>query len=121
MDDELRLLREAHEEQSKHILSERLVAADRIRELELRLELLEHELERRVRQLQREVTDAHALVAEARRAAAEEHEKASRHVEAARAERDAAVRQLEEFQQTSTYRFVMLMHRVLQRGAGRSQ
>ena len=110
MDDELRLLRQAHEEQARHVLTERVVVADRIRVLELRAE----ELERRVKDLEREVADAH-------RAAADEHEKASRHVEAARAERDAAVRQLEDFQQTSTYRFVVLMHRVLSRGSGRSR
>lgn len=117
MDDELRLLRQAHEEQAKHVLTERVVVADRIRVVELRAE----ELERRIKQLEGEVTDAHAKVADARREAANEHEKASRHVEVARAERDAAVRQLEDFQQTSTYRFVMLMHRVLSRGTGRSR
>jgi hypothetical protein len=121
MDEELRLLRNAHEEQSKHILSERLVAADRIRGLELRIVQLEHELERRVQQLQREVTDAHAKLADARREAIDEHERASRHVEAARAERDAAERQLEEFQQTGTYRLVLLMHRVVSRGPARSR
>ena len=110
MEDELRLLRQAHDQQAKRVLVERVVAADRIRVLELRAE----ELERRVKDLEREVADAH-------RAAADEHEKASRHVEAARAERDAAVRQLEDFQQTSTYRFVVLMHRVLSRGSGRSR
>jgi hypothetical protein len=114
MKDELRLLRQAHEEQAKHVLTERVVVADRIRVVELRAE----QLERRIEQLEREVTDAHA---NARREVANEHEKASRHVEAARAERDAAVRQLEDFQQTSTYRFVMLMHRVLSRGTGRSR
>jgi hypothetical protein len=109
MEDELRLLRQAHDEQSRHVLTERVVAADRIRVLELRVE----ELERRVKQLEGEVTDAAKKVLE-------EHELASRHVEAARAERDAAVRQLEEFQQTRTYRLVLLMHRVLSRGAGSS-
>ena len=101
MDDELRLLRQAHEEQARHVLTERVVVADRIRVLELRAE----ELERRVKDLEREVADAE-------RVAADEHEKASRHVEAARAE---------DFQQTSTYRFVVLMHRVLSRGSGRSR
>jgi hypothetical protein len=100
MEDELRLLRQAHEEQAKRVVIERVIAADRIRGLE-----------RRVKELEREVADA-------RRAAADEHEKASRHVEAARAERDAALRQLEEFQQTRTYRLVLLMHRVLSRGPG---
>ena len=72
MEDELRLLRQAHEEQGRHILSERLVAADRIRVLELRAE--EHERE----------------AAAARREAAVAHEDARRHVEAARGERDAS-------------------------------
>jgi hypothetical protein len=100
MEDELRLLRCAHEEQAKHTLAERLVAADRIRALELRVE-----------QLEREVADIH-------RTSLDEHEKARRHVEAARAERDAALHHLEEFEQTSTYRLVTLMHRVLSRGRG---
>jgi hypothetical protein len=103
MDEELRLLRQAHEEQAKHIVSERVVLADRIRLLELRAE----QLEERVEQLTREIVD--------------EHERARQHVEAARGERDAAVRQLEEFQQTPTYRLVMLMHRVLSRGPGRAR
>jgi hypothetical protein len=102
MEDELRLLRQAHEEQTKHMLAERVLAADRIRVLERRVEQLEGE------------------VADARREAAYEHEKASRHVEAARAERDAAVRQLEEFRQTPTYRLVILMHRMLSRGPSRT-
>ena len=105
MEDELLLLRRAHEEQAKHVLSERVVVADRIRVLELQVE----ELERRVKELEREVARAHD-------AAAAEHEKASEHVEAARAERAAALRQLEDFEQTSTYRLVTLMHRVLSRG-----
>jgi len=113
MKDELRLLRHAHEEQERHILSERLMVADRIRVLELRAE----QLERRAKDLEREVADAHRAAAEK---TADEHEQASRHVEAARAERDAAMRQLEDFQQTATYRLVMLMHRVLSRGPGRS-
>lgn len=108
--DELRLLRQAHEEQAKHVLDERVIAADRIRVLQLRGE----QLEDRVRQLERAVSDAH-------RQAADEHEQASRHVEAARAERDAAVRQLEDFQQTSTYRLLMLVHRVLARAPSRSR
>jgi hypothetical protein len=91
MEDELRLLRQAHDEQTKHILTERLVAADRIRGLELRVDQLEHD------------------VGDANRRAALEHEQASRHVEAARGERDAAVRQFEEFQQTTTYRFVTMV------------
>jgi hypothetical protein len=103
MNDELRLLRQAHEEQAKHALAERLVAADRIRELELRVE-----------QLEREVADVH-------RTSLDEHEKARRHVEAARAERDAAVGQLADFEETPTYRMVMLVHRVLARGKGRSK
>ena len=110
MEDELRLLRQAHQEQAKRIVTERVVAADRIRLLELRVEHLEHE-----------VADAHAKVADARRAASDEHELASRHVEAARGERDEAVRQLEEFQQTRTYRLVILMHQVLSRGPGRAR
>jgi hypothetical protein len=107
MEDELRLLRRAHEEQAKHVLTERVVAADRIRVLELQVGELERRLEREV--------------ARAQEAAAAEHEKASRHVQAARAERDAALRQLEEFEQTSTYRLVTLMHRVLSRRRGPSQ
>jgi hypothetical protein len=103
MEDELRLLRRAHEEQAKHVLTERVVAADRIRVLEQRVE-----------QLDREVTHA-------RREVAVEHEQASRHVAAARAERDAAVRHLEEFQQTRTYRLVILMHELLSRRSGRSR
>jgi hypothetical protein len=110
VEDELRLLRQAHDEQAKHVLSERVVTADRIRLLELRAE----QLERQVKQLERAVADAH-------RAVADEHEQASRHVEAARGEREAAVRQLEEFQQTPTYRLVMLVHRVFSRGPGRSR
>src|SRR5215218_4990853 len=110
MKDELRLLRQAHEEQERHILSERLVAADRIRQLELRVDQLEH----RVKELELQVEDAHSEVAD-------EHEKARRHVEAARGERDLAVRQLEEFQQTRTYRLVILMHRVLSRRPDRSR
>jgi hypothetical protein len=102
MKDELRLLRQAHDEQAKHTLAERLVAADRIRALELR-----------VQQLEREVADVH-------RTSLDEHEKARRHVEAARAERDAAVAQLADFEGTPTYRIVMLVHRVLARGKGRS-
>jgi hypothetical protein len=112
MDDELRLLRQAHEEQAKHIVTERVVTADRIRQLERHVKHLEHE-----------VTDAHAKVADAHRFAAEkvadEHEQASLHVDAARAERDAAVRQLEEFEQTRTYRLVMVMRRALSRRPGR--
>jgi RecB family exonuclease len=103
MEGELRLLRQAHEEQAKHIVIERVVAADCIRVLELRAE-----------QLEREVADAHAMVAD-------EHEQARRHVEAARAERDRAVGQLEEFQQTRTYRFVMLMRQLLSRGPSRTR
>ena len=95
----------------------RVIAADRIRVLELRGK----QLERRIKELQLEVTDAHAKLADARREAIDEHEQASRHVEAARAERDAAVRQLEDFQQTSTYRLVMLVHRVLARAPSRSR
>jgi hypothetical protein len=114
MDDELRLLRRAHEQQAKHVLSERVIAADRIRQLELHVKHLEHE-----------VTDAHAKVADAHRFAAEkvadEHEQASRHVDAARAERDAALRQLEEFEQTRTFRLMMLMRRMLSRGPGRQR
>jgi predicted nucleic acid-binding Zn-ribbon protein len=116
MTDELGLLRQAHDEQARRLLAERVVAADRVRTLELRAE----QLERRAEQLEREVVDAHEELAEARREAADEHEKASRHVEAARAERDVALRQLEEFQQTRTYRLVLLMHRVLSRGPGHS-
>lgn len=121
MKDEMRLLHQAHEEQGKRIAAERVVAADRIRKLEVRIEQLERELQHRVAQLEREVTDAHALVAEARRAAVDEHEKASRHVEVARDERDAAVRQLEEFRQTRTYRAVTLIHRTLSRRPGHSR
>jgi len=109
MEEELRLLRRAHEEQAKHTLAERLVAADRIRALELQVE-----------QLKREVADIH-------RTSLDEHEKARRHVEAAHAERDAALAerdaaagQLADFEQTPTYRMVMLVHRVLARGKGRS-
>jgi len=102
MEDELRLLRRAHEEQAKHTLAERLMAADRIRALELRVEQLEHE-----------VADVH-------RTSLDEHEKARRHVEAARAERDAAVARLSSFEETPTYRMVMLVHNVLGRGKGRS-
>ena len=114
MEDELRLLRQAHEEQTKHILSERLVAADRIRELELKIQQLEDHVE----QMAREVADAHRRAAET---VAVEHEQASRHVEAARGERDTAVRQLEEFEGTSTYRLVTLVHRVFARGRGPSR
>jgi hypothetical protein len=103
MEDELRLLRQAHEEQGRHILSERLVAADRIRVLELRAEEREGE------------------AAAARREAAVAHEDARRHVEAARGERDAAARQLEDFRRTRTYRLVMLVRRLLSRGADRSR
>ena len=110
MEDELRLLRQAHDEQAKHILTERLVAADRIRVLELRAEQLEHRVNSwSVR--------SPTLIVEP----LDEHEQASRHVEAARAERDAAVRQLEDFQQTTTYRLVMLVHRVLSRSPSRSR
>jgi hypothetical protein len=100
MEEELRLLRRAHEEQAKHTLAERLVAADRIRTLELQVE-----------QLKREAADAH-------RSSLDEHEKARRHVEAARAERDAAVGQLADFEETPTYRMVMLVRRVLARAKG---
>ena len=110
----MRLLRQAHEEQARHVLTERVVAADRIRVLGLRVE----ELERRIKQLEGEVTDAHR---DAAKKVAEEHELATRHVEAARAECDTAVQQLEEFQQTRTYRLVLLMHRVLSRGPGTSR
>ena len=103
MKDELRLLRQAHEEQQRHILSERLVAADRIRLLQLQVE--QHTRE----------------AAAARREAAEAHEDARRHVEAARGERDVAARQLEDFQRTRTYRLVMLVRRLLSRGPGRSR
>jgi hypothetical protein len=111
MEDELRLLRQAHDEQAKHVLNERLVAAERIRVLELHVEHLED----RVKQMGREVADAHRQAAEK---VAVEHEQASRHVEAARGERDAAVRQLEEFERTSTYRVLTFMHRVFARGRG---
>lgn len=110
MDDELRLLRRAHEEQAKDVLHERVIAADRIRRLESRIEELEH----RIKELEREVVEAADKVAA-------EHDQAGRHVEAARAERDAARRQLEEFEQTSTYRLVTLMHGVLSRGRSRSR
>ena len=103
MKDELRLLRQAHEELERHILSERLVAADRIRLLQLQVE--QHTRE----------------AAAARREAAAAHEDARRHVEAARGERDAAERQLEDFQRSPTYRLVMLVRRLLTRSPGRSR
>jgi hypothetical protein len=103
MENELRLLRQAHEEQTKHILSERVLAADRI-----------GMLERRVKQLEREIDDAH-------REALDAHEDARRHVDAARGERDAAVRLLEDFQQTRTYRLVMLARKLLPRRPDRSR
>jgi hypothetical protein len=110
MEDELRLLREAHEEQARRVVAERVAAADRVQVLD-----------RRAEQLKRQAADAERVAAEARREAADAHEQTRRHVEAARGERDAAVRQLEEFQGTRTYRLVILMHRVLSRGAGRSR
>jgi hypothetical protein len=100
MEDELRLLRQAHDQQAKRVLVERVVAADRIRVLELRVEQCERE------------------AAAARREAAVAHEDARRHVEAARRERDSAARQLEDFQRTRTYRLVMLVRRLLSRGPG---
>src|SRR6266487_574882 len=105
MGDELRLLRQAHEEQGKRVIAERVVTADRIR-------LVEQQSERRAEQLKREAADA-------RREAADAHEQTRRHVEAARGERDAALRQLDDFRGTPTYRLVMLVHRVFSRGARR--
>jgi predicted RNase H-like nuclease (RuvC/YqgF family) len=97
------------------------VAAEHIRQLELRVEQLElqvEQLEDLVTRMRREVADAHRRTAET---VAVEHEQASRHVEAARWERDTAVRQLEEFERTSTYRLVTLVHRVFARGRGPSR
>jgi septal ring factor EnvC (AmiA/AmiB activator) len=110
MEDELRLLRQAHEEQARRVVAERVVAAECVRVLEQRAE-----------QLKRQVADAERRAAEARRETAAEHEKARRHVEAARRERDAAVRELEDFRGTPTYRLVTLVHQVLSRGSRRSR
>jgi hypothetical protein len=125
MEDELRLLRQAHEEQAKHVIAERMVVADRIRALEMHVEHLEREVAETVAREHEKATQhveaAQATVADAEAMVAREHELASRHVDAARAERDAAVRRLEEFEQTGTYRLVLLMHRVLSRRPDRSR
>jgi hypothetical protein len=103
MKDELRLLRKAHEEQGKRVLAERVVAADRIRALELRIEQLESE--------------AADVLEDARR-----HLETSRDIaEVARAERDAALRQLEDLRGTPTYRLVTLVHDVLAPRRGRAR
>jgi hypothetical protein len=103
MENEVALLRQAHEEQAKRVVAERVVAADRIRMLELRAE----QLERRAADVEREAADV--------------YEVARRDVEVARAERDAAVRQLEELRQTRTYRLLTQVSRLLPRGAGHSR
>jgi hypothetical protein len=102
MKEELRLLRQAHQEQAKRVLAERVVAADRIRALELRVE----ELERRIADAEREAAEANA---------------SRRDVEIARAERDAAARQLDNFRGTRTYRLLTHVRRLVPRGAGRSR
>ncbi len=121
MKDELRLLRRAHEEQAKRILAERVVAADRIRKLELRAE----QLERESADAQREAADAHEQARRHVEAAREEvrrHiEEARRRVEAAYGERDAVLRELDDLRATPTYRLLTLVHQVLSRRRARSQ
>jgi hemerythrin-like domain-containing protein len=107
MKDELRLLRQAHEQQAKRLVAERVVAADRIRELEVRAERLE-----------REAADARE---DARLHVEAANEETRRHIEAARRERDAALRQLEEFRATRTYRVLTRVNQLLSRGPGRSR
>jgi hypothetical protein len=107
MSDELRLLRQAHMEQAKRVVAERVVAADRIRELELRAE-----------QLEREADEARE---DARRHVEAALDETHRHIEAARVERDAALRQLEEFRATRTYRLLTLVRELLPRGQDRAR
>lgn len=107
MNEELRLLRQAHEEQARRVVAERVAVADRIRELEVRAERLE-----------REAVDARE---DARRHVETALEETRRHIDAAREERDAALRQLEEFRSTRTYRVLTRVNHWLSRGPGTSR
>ena|SRR2546425_4716470 len=110
MEDELHLLRQAHEEQARRVVAERVVAADRIRALELRVE-----------QLERQVADTEHQAADVLEDARRHLETARGIAEVAHAERDAALRQLEDFRETPTYRLLTLVHDVLSRGRSRSR
>jgi hypothetical protein len=114
MEDELRLLRQAHDEQARRLLAERVVAADRVRGLELRAE----ELERQTAEAKREAADAGEDARQHVEAALVE---ARRNIDAALWERDAARRDLESFRATRTYRMLTLVHEVLSRRSGRSK
>lgn len=114
MEDELRLLRRAHEEQAKRVLAERVIAADRIRALELRAE----ELERQTADAKREGAAAGEDARQHVEAALAE---ARRNIDAALWERDAARRELESFRETRTYRMLTLVHEVLSRRSSRSK